>query len=470
MARVLLVDVGVSGSVPSRPFPNVGLAYLISSLKQAGHETFLLDLNNSPVPDEVVYGIVGTYSPHIIGISIKTATLLEARRVGVLLKELLPGVPIVAGGPHATVSCQELAVEPWIDCVVVGEGEEVLPPLCAAAGRGELLPSIMTASPIVQLDTLSFPDFSLFPRAVLDALVDRYPLVTSRGCVYDCVYCSVPRVSGRRFRPRSPESVLAELECAERMFGARGFEIIDDAFNLDVRRAKEFCRCLTRNPLRFFWNCPNGLRADLLDAELASLMAAARCRQVMVGVESAVPEVLAGLKKGESVEDIERGIGYLQHAGIDVGGYFLIGAPGDTLELQLRNVEFIRRHRMSAHFNMLVPYPGTELWKWVNEHGKFLVSPERALHFSDSVENLLIPFETSEFSVQDRTLAYEMVHTKIRRFDMLVPASIWFPQRYWRIIRLLWKHDRSSIITHFASSALSLLRNLIKCRLCEDDR
>lgn len=462
MAKVLLVDVGVSDSVPPRPFPNVGLAYLISSLKQAGHETLLLDLNNSPVSDEVVFSIVGTYSPHIIGISIKTATLLEARRVGALLKEMLPSVPVVAGGPHATVSCQELAAEPWIDSVVVGDGEEVFPLLCAAAGRGELLPSIVRASPIEQLDTLPFPDFSLFPSSVLDALVERYPLVTSRGCVYDCVYCSVPRVSGRRFRPRSSGSVLAELECVERVFGVRGFELIDDAFNLDVRRAKEFCQCLTRNQRRFFWTCPNGLRADLLDAELAMLMAKAGCLQVMVGVESAVPEVLAGLKKGESVEDIKRGVSHLQHAGIDVGGYFLIGAPGDTLELQLRNVEFIRRHHMSAHFNMLVPYPGTELWRWVSEHGKFLVAPERALHFSDSADNLMIPFETPEFPALDRMLAYEMVHTKIRRFDMLVPASIGLPQRYWKIIRLLWKYDRTAIIPHLVSSVLSLLRNLVQ--------
>lgn len=470
MARVLLVDVGVSDSVPSRPFPNVGLAYLVSSLNQAGHEVHLLDLHNSPLSNDEIGNNVRTFSPHIIGISVKTATLVTARRIGKLLKKLLPSVPIVVGGPHAMVSSSDLAGEPWVNSVVAGEGEEVFPQLCATVCQGESLPSIITPSLIKSLDSLPLPDFSLFPPNVLETLKYRYPLVTSRGCVYDCIYCSVPRVSGRRFRPRRPEAVLAELEGAANSYDVAGFEIIDDAFNLDVRRAKDFCHLLARSPRQFFWSCPNGIRADLLDAELSMLMASTDCRQVMVGVESSVPEVLAGLRKGETIEDIERGIQYLQQAGIDVGGYFLIGAPGDTLELQLRNVFFIQRHRISAHFNILVPYPGTDLWAWVSEHGNRLAAPEQALHFSDSVDDLLIPFETHGFSASDRIHAYELVHTKIRRFNLLIPASVPFLRRCRLVIGLLWKHDRAGILSHVASSACSLALKMLSTRRSRDSR
>jgi radical SAM superfamily enzyme YgiQ (UPF0313 family) len=165
----------------------------------------------------------------------------------------------------------------------------------------------------------------------------------------------------------------------------------------------------------------------------------------MLGVESADPNVMKGVNKGETLGAIESGIRTFQQAGIEVGGYFIIGLPGDSLQSQKTSIEFAKRMGITAHFNMLIPYPGTELWGWAKENAHFLQDIEGGLHFSDDPEKLNIVFETEDFSAASRKKAYEMTHTLLGRFDMLIPRSLPRSQYYRRLFRLLWNYDRSAI-------------------------
>src|SRR5208282_1124646 len=149
---------------------------------------------------------------------------------------------------------------------------------------------------------------------------------------------SVSEISGNKLRKRSPENIIEELKYAKKKYGIKSFEIIDDLFNLDIERCKKICRAILNEHLELSWACPNGLRADRVDKELADLMVNSGCTSVMVGIESADPVVLNTIRKGETIEDIERGIRIFQNAGLNVGGYFIIGLPGDSIKSQKLSV------------------------------------------------------------------------------------------------------------------------------------
>jgi len=455
MARILLVDIrGWQGGVcAERLFPNVGIAYLASSLKFSGHSVVVADMNNDQLSNDDVLRILIDQMCDFVGLSVKTSTMATARKLGRFLK-LHTSSPIILGGAHASIQAENLISEPWVDYVFVGEAEDTLSRFCHDPRRWDVeqLPGLRTkngapATPhyVAALDELPFPDYGVFSGPTSASVALNYPLVTSRGCVYNCSYCSVPHISGSRFRKRKPEIIIAELQSAVELLNIKEFSIIDDAFNLDMERAKEFCLLLINSGLGLRWSCPNGIRADRIDPELARLMKASGCHSVMVGVESADPAILGAVKKGESLDDIIRGITFLMDAGLSVGGFFVIGLPGDSFAAQERSVEFALNYGISAHFNMLVPYPGTELYKWVKDNGRILLPVEEGVHFADCSSSVRPVFDTPDFSAKERIRAYEMVHTRLDRFDMLIPASAGRIRYYVETVRLLLQYDRRQL-------------------------
>ena len=480
MARVTLIDPrgwqGLDGG--QRPYPNVGIGFLIPPLLRAGHRVDVIDMNNGLDSDEDALQRIVAFSPDVVGFSIKTATVRAARSLGRAIRAAVPQTPVLVGGPHATLCADELVEEDWIDAVMAGEGEECIsdvvehladhrPPQFFEGALRQPAPEekLSVRSPLVSdLDAIEFPEYSLFPAAVQARLVSDYPLLTSRGCVFNCTYCSVPNISGRRFRRRSAAAIVRELTWARKRWGIASFELIDDSFNIDIERSKEICRTLIEARLGLRWTCPNGIRADLIDDELAALMASAGCWMVMLGVEHAEPRILRSVNKGESIQEIEDGVRCLQGAGIEVGAYFIIGLPGDSLAATRTSLEWARRLGVAPHFNMLVPYPGTAIWSWVREHGRPLIDIESGLHFS-SDGTLLPVFETDEFPAAQRLRAWEMVHTATRRFDMILPQR----RRRWldplRKAALVFRHDRRHLVPSVVRASFRAARRVLRTPL-----
>lgn len=257
--------------------------------------------------------------------------------------------------------------------------------------------------------------------------------MTSRGCPYKCTYCSVGIVSGKRWRKRIPENVIEELQFAKKRWRITGFEIIDDVFNLDINRAKEICKLLIGSGLNLNWTCPNGIRADQMDDELARLMFRAGCQKVYVGVESGDPEVFNRIKKGENLESVKKGINILQKTGIHVDGYFIIGLPGDCLESTKRSLKFIKENKIGAHFNFLMAYPGTELYQWVLKEGRFLEPREGSFHFTNVSEDLKVTFETDEFPAKDKIFAWQMAQFVTGNFSFLYSEHFSFFEKTFKL-------------------------------------
>jgi len=297
--RVLLVD----PQAAERGY-NLGLAYLSSSLLESGHIVKVLDLNNihrgASLP--FVGDTVTRFAPDLIGISGVSWAFKSAVQVARFLRSFWGG-PIVQGGIHASLVKERILSEhPEFSMVVVGEGEETLPELASTIEKHGDLHSVRglilrengqivtneARPPVQNLDSLPFPDFHPFGISRMYS----YPLLTSRGCPYTCVFCLSPVLSDRMWRARSPENVIDELKHAIRTYRIKTFNIRDDNLTLRMNRAKEFCNRLVAERLNLRWSCNNGIFARWVDSELAAKMREAGCVEVSLGIESLVPEIL----------------------------------------------------------------------------------------------------------------------------------------------------------------------------------
>ncbi|MBI4846725.1 MAG: radical SAM protein, partial [Candidatus Omnitrophica bacterium] len=262
---------------------------------------------------------------------------------------------------------------------------------------------------IESLNDMVFPSIDVIEGVNYDSF--PYPLLTSRGCPYGCIFCCVGISLGKKWRPRLPLNVIAELENAKRKFGFSQFEILDDNFTFDLERAKEICSLIIEKKLNMSWYCHNGIRADKIDNELADLMKKAGCQSCALGIETADPKVFENIKKGESLEDISRAVKIIKEAGMKTVGYFIIGLPHDSFSSVIKTIEFQNSLGLDDFmYNIAVAYPGTKLWEYVKQNGSFLMDVEDVSHFSDDVK---IPFETAYFTQIDRKRAYNIASVQI---------------------------------------------------------
>jgi len=426
---ILLIDpAGAATHVP-----NVGLGYICGALRRHNLKARVVDLNLRR--DDPQRYLALSRECALVGISVKANVYRQVLEIAELIKTVSPGVPIVLGGPHINIVGERvMADNPSIHYCIRGEGEESLPALFAALNRDDkshIKGLLWREAGVVKanacgyhenLDDLEFPEYSDFDsfEIIAQGFSGRsgltYPLITSRGCPYRCIYCSVGMVMGRRFRARSPQNCLAELQKAQERFGTKSYMVLDDTFTQDIDRASEFCRLLIDESLPFTWMCPNGVRADHFPRELASLMKRAGCRLVTFGVESSDPEVLAGVKKGLKIETIEEAVRLAKAEGFEVNCFFIVGLPGATIETDYASLNWVLRHGVRASFWMLVPYEGTALWDM--KTGRMLDDYTRGSTFGPDAH---VVYETDDYPAEER-----------REFfcvgNYLSPGGRWIPQ------------------------------------------
>ncbi len=263
------------------------------------------------------------------------------------------------------------------------------------------------------VESVEFEDFS---GTVYNIEVEEDHTYTANGFLVN--NCNVPTVIGRRFRIRSGENILEELRYAQAKYGSKEFKVLDDNFTLQMDRAKDICRLFIKEKLDMKWTCPNGIRADRLDAELCSLMKEAGCYSMSIGVESGDPEVFDKIKKGEKLKDVEKGIRLAQAAGINVHGFFIIGLLGSTYEADKRSMEFAKRLGITASWGILVPYPGTEVWEQIkaDAHARILRNWKEGFHIGARPKPV---FDMPEYTAEERIRAYYYANmTSIKKKDI----------------------------------------------------
>jgi len=357
-----------------------------------------------------------------VGVSITSRTYGEAIEISRKFRQSHPNVPIIFGGPHVSIMRQDILKEPVIDLAVYGEGEITFNEIINLIRKRNSLSNIEALSkieglifrnsdsivvnpprPLISdLDTLPFPAHHLFP---LKRYEGKMPMITSRGCPYACAFCSSSQIWGRKWRPRSPKNIIEEIKYILREFGTYPIDFHDDSFNIDLKRVNALCDEFLINNLKVPWGV-RGFRVDKINNHIATKMQRAGCTHLAIGIESANPQILKRIGKRETIEQIAIGIKILRSAGIKVTGQFMVGNPGETLETVQESIEFAQKNLGKAFFGTAVPFPKTELWEYVNEHGSFLVEPD-CTTFENTHPRII--FETPEFSAQQRLQAVEMV-------------------------------------------------------------
>jgi len=410
----------------SNKFINNGLAYLAGAIgHRVGHE--IIDMNYVDWSEEKLRQYIVSNNPKILGFSVKSS---NASRIAALIGELKDqiGSLIIVGGPHISLMGRKyLEANPEIAFGFAFEAEQSLIKFFDyLAGNGSIgdIPGLIyrdngeirsnSYSFTADLDEINFPDYSHFtdidPRDYFSS--HPYPLLTSRGCPYNCIYCSVKVVSGSFWRYRSVENIIRELKEAKEKYGINNFELVDDNFTLSMDRAAEFCRMLIKSRLDLIWGCPNGIRADKVTEDLAALMRESGCCHVSLGIESGDERVFNGIKKGETLDDVARAAKILMSKGIKVTGFFIVGLPGDSIASTRKSVEFYRQLGLNGgiKWNFLVPYPQTELWDWVKSNGVFLEDFSAGRHFSKTGHKIVPVFETPDFPAASRCRAWRIAN------------------------------------------------------------
>lgn len=364
------------------PMPRLGTILLGTILRDVGHDVSVyVDSVYPPPPD-----VLG--KADLVGISTITVTAQRAYMTAHCLRAA--GIPVVLGGPHVTFMTDEALCH--ADYVFRGEAENSIVPLVEAifSGRGlRDIPGLSyrrngevfhnpSAEPVANLDTLPNPDFSLIvsrKNKTLPSFV--VPIQTSRGCPFDCSFCSVTEMFGREYRYRSTERVLDELTATLSLLAPwdwrrRRVFFYDDHLAGNRERLREMLDGILQRNLRFGWAAQ--VRTDIArDEELLSLMKRAGCRTLYLGIESVNPETLKEYRKGQTADEIEANLKIIRKHGIRAYGMFVLGSDSDTVETVRATANFALQAAVNtAQFLVLTPLPGTRCYKKFEEEDRLL--------------------------------------------------------------------------------------------------
>jgi radical SAM superfamily enzyme YgiQ (UPF0313 family) len=356
----------------------MGLAYVAGALRASGHEVRIIDAAVAPRWEENLGAALAGWRPQAVGISASTAVLQPALALAARAKEADPRIVVLLGGVHATLFPAEVLRGGVVDFAVHGEGERTAVELLAAIAGSlplERLPGIAFVegdrprvnamrAPVADLDSLPPPAYDLLPLGLYSTPFSGkrsvISMVTSRGCPYPCTFCDAFVVHGKKYRAHSAERVVEEIRHLADCFGIREVLFKDSEFTLDRDRVERFCDLMAGGGPRVAWTC--SARVNCVDEPLLRRMAAAGCRVIQFGVESADPAVLEALKKRITLDRVREAFRAARAAGIETVANLMVGTPGETRE----SIEATRRlvgEIRPDHLNVqaLVLYPGTEL-------------------------------------------------------------------------------------------------------------
>lgn len=376
------------------PLPRLGLPILGAILKRRGVDVSIYCQDFHPID------YVDVLSSDLVGISTTTSTAPEAYRIARRVKEV--GIPVVVGGPHVTFLPDEALAH--ADFCVRGEGEYAFPELIDALDAGSGLDSIKGLSYtaddgprhnpdrglVKDLDSLPMPDLSLIKG---HDKIGICPIITSRGCPYDCSFCSVTAMFGRACRYRDTDSVIEELRFRDQKM----IFFYDDNFCSDPRRTKALLDRMLSQGVARTWSAQ--VRADVVrDRELIKLFARSNCWVLYIGFESASAETLAEYNKRQTVEEMAEAVRILHENRILVHGMFVLGAESDTTSGIRETVDFAMKHKIdTVQFLALTPLPGTACYHELERQNRLLT---RDWQLYDGHHVVFAPRKMSAYELQ----------------------------------------------------------------------
>jgi magnesium-protoporphyrin IX monomethyl ester (oxidative) cyclase len=419
------------------------IAY-IAALLERHHETWILDayvegwknikkVNGTKYrvgleSEEVVYKIKQC-EPDVVGIDIPYSSWSKtAFEVASALKSINKDIVVVVHGLHPSARPLDCIASQNVDFAVIGEPEYTMLELVESLEQGvkSSLKKIrgiafmdngrkVITPPrhvIQDLDSLPFPARHLLPMEKYFAAVRENPLrgeirkpwasmITSRGCPFNCIFCTVHIVAGKQWRARSPENVVKEIEHLVQTYHVKQIDFLDENMTMDKKRMEAICDLIIERGLEIEWYTPNGVRADTLDENLLKKMKESGCKRIYIAPESGVQRVVDKIiKKNLSLEEVEKAIYFSKKVGIKVSCFFIIGLIGETKEDINATINYAYKLRQLGadkfYFSYATPLYGTELYNQAKQYGYLRNG------FSDESLGGAVPLiETPEFTAEE---------------------------------------------------------------------
>jgi radical SAM superfamily enzyme YgiQ (UPF0313 family) len=362
----------------------LGLGYICAVARERGLDVEVVDATLLKYDVKEAANAILNKNPDFVGLGSYTATISSVYELANELKRNRPDLRIVGGGPHISALPERTLREcPAFDAVIIGEGDYAFSDYCLGKKSNGILyrkdGKIMgdkTPAFVSNLDDLPLPardlfDIEAYKKCSFPSYVKDPPatnITTSRGCPFRCIYCCKIGSGGTNFRARSAQSVVNEMKVLRDM-GFKEIEIVDDNFTFDMNRTLEICKLIKEQNLHLSFSLPNGIRVDRVNESLLREMRRSGFYLLNFGLECADNEVLRRIKKGITVEQVEKSVNLAKKVGFSVGLFIIIGLPSSTPEKEEKTVDFVKRTNPDfiGVAPCPTPYPGSELWTEVND-------------------------------------------------------------------------------------------------------
>jgi radical SAM superfamily enzyme YgiQ (UPF0313 family) len=356
-------------------FPPLGMTYVAAMLRSQGISVSIVD----PVPQGYTFETALAHARHfdVIVITLAASNAQGSYRFFSHLRDKVR----IFMGTHATALSEHILAKGYCDIIVRGEPEytmletvrnlERLDGVLGVSYRREGKVVNNADRPLTEdLDMLPFPARDLVDNS--HYRIVSFPgkpvamVLTSRGCPFHCIFCATHLFYRRKRNVRSPENVVQEVEEIVARYGIKHIFFIDDTFTIGEKRVVALCRLLQEKKLMIAWICLG--RVDTVTEPMLREMRKAGCREIIYGIESASPVVLAATKKNITLEQMERAVKLTKDLGMRVSLFFMLGNPGDTLESIHQTSRLARKLNPNfASFNIATPDPGTPLFETIKD-------------------------------------------------------------------------------------------------------
>ncbi|NLB74999.1 MAG: radical SAM protein [Crenarchaeota archaeon] len=383
--KITLINPPYPQSVHSHPpFIPLGIGYLAAVAEKAGYQVKVIDCQAEKLTYETFKTRIAQTASDLIGVTSTTLLYKSAMRILAIAKEVHPNAITALGGSHGTFWDKETLEEyPAVDIVVRGEGEKTIVDLANKLEKHAKLDSVLGITyrngdkihrtqdrPYIKdLDSIPFPAHHLMS---LDNLKHNgkllIPLVSSRGCVFWCDFCSTVRIFGRGYRMRSAKNVVDEMQFVHDKYGVDQVTFYDDAFSVDRNRVLEICKELQARNLKLLWDC--GTRVDMVDRELMQIMHKSGCIAVWMGVESGSEAILRAMNKSIKLDQTLQAFKTAHKVGLITIANVVLGFPGETEHTAKETIKFVKKvNPDDVGFYIATPYPGTPMYDQVIKNG-----------------------------------------------------------------------------------------------------
>lgn len=458
---------------PQRIGIPIGMLSIAACAEKDGHQVRVIDSRLYEKNHwEQLESDATDFNADIVGISNLFSTQSDGvRKFLELSRKINPDVRTMVGGPHATSKPQDF-LNMGIDMAIVGEGEKAISGIMRYFGGKETVSNVkgvayldggkmkITGREFVNnLDDIPFPayhladmetyfslnekGFSSRPHDIFNKPMRELSMITSRGCPYECTFCSIHPTMGYVFRAQSPEYVASHLELVTKEYGVELVHFEDDNLTLDSGRFRAILDLIEERGLKFSWDTPNGVRADTLSRDILEKMKRTHVNEIRIAIESANQHVLDNVVKKDL--DISKAVMVCKDChelGIELSAFYVVGMPGETKENINETLDFafnlMKKYNVKPHVNIANPLIGTEMYNIAKAKG-YLVDDDLSKGSIFSSGRI----RTDEFTPDEVKKMISGFYRKVR--NLYIRRRFTRPSNLLKDMKIFMTHPRSTI-------------------------